>query len=348
MPSPIRHLFVTLALACQGAPVDSLDSDRDAEAHPWPACEPDGALDDTLRLNELQLLGTHNSYHIEPAVPVHPSHRYTHPPLDEQFDVGVRQIELDLFYRTHDGTQGGYEVFHIPNIDEETTCRQFTTCLEVVRDWSQAHPCHVPIVVWVEPKDLDGLDPTLEPFLDKLDALDDDILSVWPRERLITPDDVRGPHPDLPTALAADGWPTLADTRGKLIFSMLERGPHREAYLEPSPILEGRVMFVATSQPDDPFAAMFKINNAVSDVDRVQAMVDAGFHVTSNAAAADQTPEERDARFQASAANGTHAISSDFVVPEPGSGYVSEFPEGSPRCHPRTAPSSCDEAFIEP
>jgi len=76
--------------------------------------EPAG--DETVRLNELQFVGTHNSYHIAPEAPIlfwldvfanavpdiasalgDPALlNYTHPPLATQLDRGVRTFELDV------------------------------------------------------------------------------------------------------------------------------------------------------------------------------------------------------------------------------------------------------------
>ena len=61
-----------------------------------------------IRINELQWVGSHNSYHIRPDPLLDPHYfnvepeltqsiRYSHPPLWEQFSVqGIRQIELDI------------------------------------------------------------------------------------------------------------------------------------------------------------------------------------------------------------------------------------------------------------
>ncbi len=55
-------------------------------------------LDDTLRTNQVQVLATHNSYHIQQDVPIasSPTTQYTHAPLDQQLDLGVRGFELDV------------------------------------------------------------------------------------------------------------------------------------------------------------------------------------------------------------------------------------------------------------
>ena len=68
------------------------------------------------------------------------SHAYTQPTLDAQADVGVRAFELDV----HLGDDGAFQVFHLPGIDPESSCPTFAGCLEVLRTWSDAHPCHTP------------------------------------------------------------------------------------------------------------------------------------------------------------------------------------------------------------
>ena len=66
--------------------------------------------------------GTHNSYHIEPESVVHPSHAYSHAPLDIQLETqNVRTFELDL--HRFDDT---FEVFHLILVDEVTSCQMFT------------------------------------------------------------------------------------------------------------------------------------------------------------------------------------------------------------------------------
>ena len=61
-----------------------------------------------VRMNEIQVIGSHNSYHVQPKQDLFSvllmiselflAWEYTHPPLDEQFETrGIRQIELDVF-----------------------------------------------------------------------------------------------------------------------------------------------------------------------------------------------------------------------------------------------------------
>src|SRR6476659_6417299 len=69
---------------------------------------------ETLRMNQIQFVGTHNSYHAglapgEMAVlrKQNPqsaeSLAYRHPSLEAQLDTGVRQLELDIYSDTKGG-----------------------------------------------------------------------------------------------------------------------------------------------------------------------------------------------------------------------------------------------------
>lgn len=310
-----------------------------SEQPPPAACE---RPDDTLPLTAVQALGTHNSTHIEPETPLDDSHRYTQPPLPAQLDVhGVRQFELDLHYREGEG----FEVFHLPVIDEVTTCRELTTCLMQLKLWSDAHPCHLPLMVWMEPKDqeMDALIEGLLPLIDRFDELEDEILSIWPRERVFTPDDLRGDAATLPEAIADHGWPALGDLRGKVIFSMLDSGDHRAAYLEGSEVLAGRLLFVDASTPADPFAATFKIDDALEDGEALRARVTEGFLVTSNG---DSASDTSGVRFAATVAAGAHYIATDRL--QPNEGAPAAIPGGAPAaCNPVSAPAGCTPQGVE-
>jgi len=139
-----------------------------------------------VTLNQVQVLGSHNSYHIEPPEflielytnfdPAAIQLQYTHPPLKQQFgDQGVRQIELDVFADPEGGLYSsplglqvlneddqaripeldapGIKVLHIQDLDWNGTCAFLEKCLRQIRSWSDAHPRHLPIFVLIEAKD---------------------------------------------------------------------------------------------------------------------------------------------------------------------------------------------------
>lgn len=304
-------------------------------------------LDDVLRFNHVQARGTHNSTHLEPANPVDPSHEYSQRPLTEQLDLqGVRQFELDLHLRK----DGAIEVFHIPALDEETTCRQFTDCLQELKDWSNANPLHTPIVIWMELKDdVDAATVDYQSFDGEIDRVEEHILSVLPRFRVLTPDEVRGSYASVSEAIEAEGWPTLGALRGRFVFSLLEDGPHRDAYLAGRENLAGALLFVDGHDGTQPWDAMFKINDAQAESARIQDLVGKGFVVTCNADAADDSAADNAAKRDASLASGAQYLSSDRPAADSGGdGYWLEIPGGAPaRCNPVSAPAACTAGDVE-
>lgn len=347
----IAGFLCALGACSNDASVDVADAGDAGDAHAdggeeWDPGPNPYAMDDVLRLNHIQARATHNSYHVQPASPVADSHRYTHAPLDEQLSVqGVRGLELDLHFRSTDAFEG-FEVFHLPNLDDQTTCQRFQDCLEILKTWSDENPWHLPLMVWLEPKDedLDSIDATLLPFADRYDALTLEILEVWPRSRILTPDDVRGEHADLPTALAADGWPTLGEVRNKIIFSLLDSSAHRDAYVGDTPNLAGKLLFVDASEPGDAYAALFKDASPEDGL----ALVEAGFIVTTNVAGADTSDADAQAELDATLPSGIHFLADDNPAPVEGRAYFLDIPGGQPaRCNPVTAPAQCTAADVE-
>ncbi len=150
------------------------------------------AQDKIVHVNQIQVIGSHNSYHAGFA----PSERkylemkspktlrsldYHHAPLDDQLNSGIRQVEIDIFNDTkggrfahpaivktiadaglpadpdfdpnHEMDKPGFKVLHVQDLDERATCHTFVICLTAVRDWSKQHPRHLPIFVLVETKE---------------------------------------------------------------------------------------------------------------------------------------------------------------------------------------------------
>ena len=145
-----------------------------------------------LRLNEIQLIGTHNSYHRELPAAEQAAHdavyggapiyenflAYSHASLSNQLRLqGARGLELDLFLDPAGGLyanpllrqrlgagpltnpewyEPGIKVLHTADLDYNTTCIRLVSCLQLVRGWSRANSGHVPVLVLLE---LKGTDP---------------------------------------------------------------------------------------------------------------------------------------------------------------------------------------------
>jgi len=144
-----------------------------------------------LKLNQIQIVGTHNSYHAGIApnevkvwqakyAKAYLGLEYTHPALTVQLDSGVRQLELDVYADSQGGRYAhpsgpsmvaaaglpadppfdpdhimdkpGFKVMHVQDVDYRSNCQPFIACLQEVRSWSKAHPDHVPVFILVETK----------------------------------------------------------------------------------------------------------------------------------------------------------------------------------------------------
>ncbi|MCA9658160.1 MAG: hypothetical protein KC486_07440 [Myxococcales bacterium] len=298
-------------------------------------------LDDLLTLDHVQVKGTHNSYHVEPPIPFDASHEYSHAPLDVQLaDQGVRAFELDV----HEGL-GGFEVYHISVIDSVSTCDAFTDCLEVIKGWSDDHPLHLPVAVWLEIKDSTGGLPI---DAGDLDLIDDDIRAVFPEERLLTPDDIQGDYASVRAALEDGGWPTIASVRGQVLFVLLNTDDKSEDYTYGFTTTEGRAMF-ARVEPDQfaaPWAAIAKLG--LSDDASITAAHAAQILIATNVCGAGEDDDACQADLETAMANGIHMLKDDFPAPIQGKTYWMDLVDGNPaRCNPVTAPPECTSAALE-
>src|SRR5262245_5807407 len=147
---------------------------------------------EVLRMNQIQFVGTHNSYHMglstaEMALlrkqnpQAAESLAYRHPKIEAQLDAGVRQLEIDVYGDTKGGLfadplflrltakegpvdpmppgwvdlmkKPGFKVLHANDVDFRSRCSTLVVCLQNIRAWSKAHPGHLPIYIQIENKD---------------------------------------------------------------------------------------------------------------------------------------------------------------------------------------------------
>jgi hypothetical protein len=362
---------VGLALGTGGTTCAAIDRDGNglvviseliaAVRYALEGCPPpaDYPLDDTLRLNQIQVLGSHNSYHVEAdpiilqilatlSATLEMQIEYQHIPLPDQFETqGIRQIELDVWADPQGGLYAspfalrtvtedpdaripeldvpGFKVLHIADVDYRTTCNTLIECLTQVKGWSDAHPGHVPMMIQIEAKD-DAIEIGLDFALPipigpaELDALDAEIRSVFPPEQLITPDDVRGTHDTLLEAIAQDGWPSLGASRGKVLFCFDNEGSYRADYIAGHAALRGRVLFTS-SEPPAAEAGFIKLNDPLADFDHIKDVVAQGFIVRTRADADTVQARSGDVTMRdAAIASGAQFVSTDYPVPNPAFG----------------------------
>lgn len=358
-----RSALFLLALAVSGCsteadgdptftnPDTEVDTSQAADATPEVSADtaPDPA--GSLRFDQIQTLGTHNSYHVLVGAPADPSHDYTHPPLPEQLDAGGRHFELDV-HRAPDG--GPHRVYHIVGIDPGTSCELLSDCLTQIRDWSLTNPAHHLLVVLIEPKDdiarlfADiGQDPREsgeDLWSGHIATLDLVITSVFEPGHLLTPLSfrARGTSPTIRHSLENRGFPTIAETRGKIAFVLNDTSEQRAEYRAAG---EG-LMFVFGEVGDDD-AAFVKADDPRSNPARVRDAVTRGYVVRTRA---DADLEIDTDRREAALSSGAQLVTTDYPRQSPPeSGYGVWLDGGAPsRCNPVSAPDGCDASVIEP
>lgn len=388
-PHALAGLLGVAAAAMMPAPFAQAAGRCDlAAAHP-PADDPDCArrwFDANLRLNDLLVVGTHNSYHApipekELALIAARDAQgaagldYAHGSLTGQLDAGARELELDIHHDPQGGRYldplvprlagadlgdawkkamagPGFKTFHIGDVDVRSICLLFRACLAEIRAWSDAHPGHVPITILINAKDGPGLPGGVRPAAfdaAAFDALDAEIRAEL-TGKLITPDDVQGDYPTLREAVLGGNWPRLRAARGHILFALDETPAKVALYRGTRNSLEGRAMFVNSPSEDSPAAAYFTLNEPVADAGRIRSLVARGFLVRTRADA--NTREARENNIvprDTALASGAQMVSTDYLRPDPRfpGGYRVNLPGAAAVCNPVRMGGRCAGVAVE-
>jgi len=303
-----------------------------------------------LRLNEIQLIGSHNSYKqaIDPALFSFLSKRdsasmskidYDHIPLSQQLDMGLLNLEIDVYADPTGGKyshplglaivkgqpsfdtayvmkEAGFKVFHIPDIDFRSSCLTFKMCLKELKDWSEKHPDHYPVIITMNAKEeglgRQGFTAPQKFTASTYDSLDQEIIAVLGLQHLITPDMVRGKFSTLEDAVLHHNWPLIKNVKGKFVFILDETGEKIVTYVTGHPSLSKRVLFT-NSKLGSPEAAFMILNNAKND--SIISMVNKGYIVRTRADS--DTREARDndrSSFEAACKSGAQIITTDYYL----------------------------------
>lgn len=337
---------------------------------------------DQLPINKIQVIGSHNSYKkaIDPALFAFFKSRdsvsadkidYEHIGLSDQLAMGLRNLEIDVYADGKGGKyahpkgldwvknqapfdpQGvmkepGFKIFHIVDLDFRSHALTLTDCLQQLRTWSEAHPNHEPVFITLECKDQASENPELtvpEKFTAAvMDELDAALLQHLGRERIITPDSVRGSYSSLEEAVLRGSWPLVSKARGKFLFLLDDKETKRDLYRSGHPSLRGRVMFV-NADPGTPEAAMMILNDPQNP--KISGLVKQGYIIRTRADSDTRQARINDKTgFKAACSLGAQIITtdyylksthfkSDYVVSFDGSKYVRVNPLFTTAAHPK-------------
>ena len=258
---------------------------------------------------------------------------YHHLPLPQQFNhFQIRSIELDLWNDPEGGLfanrlgnalvgepiesgipvldQPGIKIMHFMHFDYMTNYLTFKQALEATYLWSENHPDHYPFFIQLELKDED-IPPSLLEFVHPFTeatriTVVNEILDVIPEEKLITPVELRS-HATLYESIQANGWPTLAECRGKLFFITLNGNGIGDVVFGSNGNLSNNAEHIFKIL-DDPIDEYNDIQQAVASGLFVRVRADVGSHEARTG-----ETERREMAF----ASGAQIITTDFYKPDP-------------------------------
>lgn len=307
------------------------------------------------KLNEIQVIGSHNSYKSEmPAEildylnEINPetskSLAYEHIPLEKQLDLGLRNLELDVFHDPLGGrysnpkgleiirsqrenmsefdpekvlNQPGLKLFHVQDLDFHSHYLLFADALKALKKWSENNPDHSPIFILINAKDgnIPGTQSTLPFTASALDSIDLEIKTYLGLDHLITPDMVKGEYPTLESAVLAGNWPLLEEVKGRFLVVLDENEEKINRYLQAKPELKNAVLFV-NQKEGNPTAGFRIINDPVKNESYIQDLVKQGYLVRTRSDSGTQEARAVDySRFEKAKSSGAQVISTDYYQP---------------------------------
>ncbi|MFM9066846.1 MAG: Ca2+-dependent phosphoinositide-specific phospholipase C [Planctomycetota bacterium] len=311
---------------------------------------------DVLRLNQIQLIGTHNSYHVAPdpvarrliqtfAAREAEANDYSHRPLVEQLeDLGIRQLELDLYWDPQGRLysqpwalrlaaqtqtevpefdpqrqmqQPGIKILHSPDVDFRTTVSTLQAALQQIKAWSASRPNHLPVFILLELKS-DSFSPFVKPL-----AWDDIALEGLRREILAVWELERILTPD---DVRGD-FATLREAIEGLGWPAISQCRGKVIFLlDNEDAVRSRYLaaspqlagslLFASVDRHHPAAAWMKRNDPLGGLAEIKSLVKAGFLVRSRADAGTQAARNHDVR-QRDAALASGAQLISTDFPEP-------------------------------
>jgi hypothetical protein len=310
-----------------------------------------------IRMNQVQVLASHNSY----KQAIDPSLRkilretmgdrlqgleYNHLPFAGQLDRGLRGLEIDVVNDPEGGRyarpaglawvkerglpagpaydpeglmrQPGLKVLHVQDMDFRTHAYTFRQALRQLRSWSDQHPRHLPIVITMNAKQ-DVID---RPGFTRPLPFDAKAYDAWDAEIRA---ELSGGKLITPKDVQAS-YATLNAAVRAHAWPTVETSRGKFLFVldegeeQWKLYLAGRrdrVMFVNVPE-DHPEAAVRIVNEPRKNTGYIQRLVRSGYFVRTRSDADTREARANDrTRFEAALESGAQLISTDYYVPDP-------------------------------
>jgi len=235
----------------------------------------DFELTESIKLNDIQYLASHNSYKKKGSNLGHffvglgsnfneaRAMNYENKTLTNQLSSGIRSFEFDVRLRNDT-----FMLTHVPLVDNSSVAPQLKWVLEEIYLFSTHHPHHFPIIILMEIKDdWMMLDPALRVIgqneLLTLNLLIEETMG----HHLFKPSDMINGDISLKVSIENNGWPSVQSLLGKVMF-VLHAGSIVDSYVELDESLQTLSMFpsVYAHQTDRLYTSFIIENNPISSM----------------------------------------------------------------------------------
>ena len=189
-----------------------------------------------LRYNEVRQTSSHNAFQRFEGI------------YDQVVYWRVRSLEIDLHRGKpfRDSRKKDWYVYHVALIDPDTSVDRFSGFLQICGGIQRAMPRHEVMTVFLDVKDPFHKTASASQSAAVLDGL---LIDALGEDHIYRPRDLLAREPgagSLQEAVAAQGWPTLEELRGKFVF-VVTGGEDELATYANSKTANERVAFLSTS-----------------------------------------------------------------------------------------------------
>ena len=208
-----------------------------------------------LRYNEVRQTSSHNAFQRFEGI------------YDQVVYWRIRSLEIDLHRGKpfRDPLKKDWYIYHVAVIDPDTTVDRLSGFLQIFSGIRRAMPQHEVMTVFLDIKDRFHTTASASQSAAVLDGL---LIDALGEDHIYRPQDLLARDPgagSLQEAVAAQGWPTLEELRGKFLF-VLTGGEDELGTYANSGSANGRVAFLSTSMsnasdvPAEPHIVFYNMN----------------------------------------------------------------------------------------
>ncbi|EIE19750.1 hypothetical protein COCSUDRAFT_54604 [Coccomyxa subellipsoidea C-169] len=219
--------------------------------------------------------------------------QFTHPDIFFQLDsLGIRQFHFNA-WKDPNGTLAsnpaglklagitnatldpkysffGFKTFNDPDFDWQSNCVTVETCLRLIQSWSVNHTDHIPITVYLEPREatlFTGSEASINQQLaskpgkpaelakpypiaaEDLDELQNTVYRVFNQSAIVLPGGLLGNASSLQAATqpaSGGSWPMMNENRGRVLFVLVDKyGKYGPMYRKLFPDLRNATFFIS-------------------------------------------------------------------------------------------------------